>query len=313
MRHAQGLHAVAERDDGLGVVQNRFGKSFQFALDGIDGHGVGHLHLQPFSPGGRVEFHQIFGRRQAGVVLLEQADDLRLLVQKVEADVRIGLEQAHFPHLFERDAAGRQVGHAAVFEFQPGIGDVGRVAQHRNAARAHPAHGRLDDVQHQIEVVNHQIEDDRDLRAAWLEGRQPVRFDEHGPHDLAGQGQKRRIESLDVPDLHFEAGAFGQFQQAIGLGDGGRHGLFHENVLARTECFFGHFKVGGRGCHDVHRVHFGQQIGQFFETPDAELGFGGGGVRIVRVEKADQFPAIGGENTLQMDFAQVPGTEQANA
>lgn len=81
--------------------------------------------------------------------------------------------------------------------------------------RVYPAHGRLDDVQHQIEVVNHQIEDDRDLRAAWLEGRQPVRFDEHGPHDLAGQGQKRRVEPLDVPNLHFQVSAFGQFQQAI--------------------------------------------------------------------------------------------------
>ena len=57
-----------------------------------------------------------------------------------------------------------------------------------------------DQLEHQPEVVNHQVEDHIDVEAALREGAQPMHLDETRLVDVRAGGQHGRVEVLDVPD-----------------------------------------------------------------------------------------------------------------
>ena len=56
--------------------------------------------------------------------------DIQHAVMKINRDVGIVLEDAHLALGFGTDAAGGDIGDAAVLELEPRIGDVGAVGQH---------------------------------------------------------------------------------------------------------------------------------------------------------------------------------------
>ena len=68
------------------------------------------------------------------------------------------------------DAAGRQVGHAAVGKRQPRLGHVLVTAQQRQTQRRHLAHRRCHQRQQHVEVVDHKVEHDADVQRAAAEG-----------------------------------------------------------------------------------------------------------------------------------------------
>src|SRR5690606_29441377 len=125
--------------------------------------------------------------------------------EEVETDIGIFLEKPQFAHLFHGNAAGSEVGDGSVFEFNSGIADVGGIAHHRNAAGADEFHFRVYQTQRQIEVVDHQIENDRNVRSSWIKKRQAMRFDEHGIQRSALQSEKGGVETFDMTDLDFHA------------------------------------------------------------------------------------------------------------
>ena len=73
--------------------------------------------------------------------------------------------------------------------------------QHRHARRADLGHVGPDQLEHQVEVVDHQIEDHRHVGPAGLERRQPLRLEESRLLEIAGRRPHRSVEPLDVPDL----------------------------------------------------------------------------------------------------------------
>ncbi len=77
-----------------------------------------------------------------------------------------------------------------VGELDARVGDVDGVRQHAKAAGAHLLHRRLGERQHEIEVVDHQVEHHVDIRAARLEGRQPLDVDEERLAALRGERLK---------------------------------------------------------------------------------------------------------------------------
>src|SRR5207249_5787769 len=118
---------------------------------------------------------------------------------------RAGAEDADFAHLVRTDATGGEVGDAAVGKAQARVGDVLRFAQHRDADRVHARDGAFYEGEDNIQVMNHQIEHDPDVRAAGRVRREPVGLDEarRGGHRF--EVFEDRIESFDV--AHLEQGA----------------------------------------------------------------------------------------------------------
>ena len=99
-------------------------------------------------------------------------------VAVVDRHVGVGLEEADLALALHRHAAGGDVGDRAAGEAQARVGDVGGLGEHRHADRLDALERRVDDAEDDVEVVDHQVEDDVDLGAALGERRQAMALDE---------------------------------------------------------------------------------------------------------------------------------------
>ena len=76
------------------------------------------------------------------------------------------LEEAELADLLGGDAAGGEVGDAAGFELDADVGDVDLGREDGQANGADLADGRLRQREDDVEIVNHQVEDDVDVERA---------------------------------------------------------------------------------------------------------------------------------------------------
>ena len=81
---------------------------------------------------------------------IDLAVDFAALVEVVEREVGVVLEDADLAHFLEADAAGGDVGHAAVFKADAGVGDVLALAQDGGADRVDRLDGRADEMEHDL-------------------------------------------------------------------------------------------------------------------------------------------------------------------
>ena len=121
---------------------------------------------------------------------MHEPPDLDLLRGVVDRHVRRRLEEADLPHAIAADAAGRQVGDAAVGEPQPRVGDVDAAVSTGTPTASIDSTSDCDQRQHDVEVVNHQIEHDVDVEAALGKRAEPMDFDE--PRIGRGAAARRR-------------------------------------------------------------------------------------------------------------------------
>ena len=91
------------------------------------------------------------------------ADGEELLASEVEGEILVGLEETEFADLLGGDAAGGEVGDAAGFELDADVGDVGFAGENREADGADLLDGGLGEGEDDVEIVNHEIEDDVDV------------------------------------------------------------------------------------------------------------------------------------------------------
>src|SRR5262245_32787619 len=136
-----GPHAVLAGDDRLAPVLDGLEEALDLARQRLL---LLELHFLD-----RIEF--LGDRRQVGEVqvavlreLRERLAELRrgpvdprLLRQRVDRHVAVFREDPRLPHLFVRDAARRQVGHAAVLELQAGVRHVLLAEEQRHAHGVH--------------------------------------------------------------------------------------------------------------------------------------------------------------------------------
>ena len=97
------------------------------------------------------------------------------------------------------------------------------------------ADGRVGELEDDIEVVDHEVEDDVDIESAWAEDAEAVGLEEHGVVDAGGEGGNGGIEALEVTDLDEALMLIGEADEGICLGEGGSDGLFDEHVQAGVQ------------------------------------------------------------------------------
>jgi len=90
--------------------------------------------------------------------------DEPVVLVEVEADVGGGREQAQAAHRLQRGPTGRDVGARAVLEHHPHARHVLVVGEDRPAGAVDARDRRADEVSHEVEVVDHQVVDDPDVR-----------------------------------------------------------------------------------------------------------------------------------------------------
>ena len=113
---------------------------------------------------------------------------------------------------------------------------------------------RAHEGQHDVEIVNHQVEHHADVHAACREGREPVRLDEAR---LAGgllQVVEDRVEPLDVADLQHAVVLPGQAHEVGGLPGVVGHRFLDEQVFALLEQRLGQVVMRDRGRDDTQGV-----------------------------------------------------------
>lgn len=216
---------------------------------------------------------------------------MALLTHEVDGEVAAGLEDADLAVLLERDAAGAEVGHAAVLERDPGVGDVLGLGHHRDADRVDPFDRGVGELEDDADVMDHQVQHDADLGAAGREGGQALRGDVAGVDDGLLQVGHHGIVMLDVPDLHDAVGLGGGLQDLGGLREGDADRLLDEEVdaLGQQREGDGGMMVGRND--DADGVAGGRHLVEGGETAATVLGADLGGPRIVGLEDAGQLGA----------------------
>ena len=130
---------------------------------------------------------------------------------------------------------------------------------------------RIDDRLHDVDVVDHQVQDDVHVRAALAVRRQPVAFDEARPRQVRLGRQNGRVEALEMAHLQDALLAPGQLDERgrlfLRLGDR----LLDQHVCAGVEEVACDREMRGRLRDDAHRIDAAQQLAIVRERGHAEL------------------------------------------
>ncbi len=167
------------------------------------------------------------------------ADGEEFLAGEVEGEVLVGLEEAELADLLGGDAAGGEVCDAAGVELDADVGDVGFGRQDGEADGADFADGGIGEREDDVEVVDHEVEDDVDVEGAGSEDAEPVGLEEHGLVERCEGGGDGGVEALEVADGDDAAVGLREGEDVVGLGEGGGEGLFDEDVEAGEEELIG--------------------------------------------------------------------------
>ena len=103
--------------------------------------------------------------------------------------------------------------------------------------------------------MDHQVEDNRDVGAAWIELSQAMRLDEEGFADERLGGDEGRVETLDMAHLHLHSCFFGQSLECVGLVGSGYDRLLDEDMTALHEGLGGALEMADSGSDDIHHVN----------------------------------------------------------
>src|SRR5438067_8149788 len=161
-----------------------------------------------------------------------QAVALDLLLLRVDGDVRLAGEEAHLAHALLRDAAGGEVGDGAVGELEADVRDVDLVGEHGDADGADLDDLLAEEGEDEVEIVDHQVEEDVDVERASDEDAEALGL------DVADVAQQRRhrgdggVVALDVADLDDAAVFLGEVDEALGVVDGVGDRLLDHDVAA---------------------------------------------------------------------------------
>jgi two-component system nitrogen regulation response regulator GlnG len=157
----EGEHAVVTRDPAWLVVEDRVEKRVGFRAQGI----------------AFLQIPCLLGeRRLPAAPSAGAADQPDLASTKVDRQVLVVLEHAEFALRGGRDPGCRHVGNRAGIEFDPGVGNVDARRQHRDANGGDLRRRAADQREDHVQVVDHQIQDDVDLDAPWLERSESMTF-----------------------------------------------------------------------------------------------------------------------------------------
>ncbi len=199
------------------------------------------------------------------------AVDFAALILVIEREIGVLLEDANLAHALRTDAAGSDVGDAAVLETQARIRDILAAAQHRHADGLDRLHGRAHEMEDDLEIVNHEIEHDADIGAAIRIRGEAMRLDETRMREPFFERAQDGIEALDVADLEDEVTLGGQTRQRGGVVGVFRDRFLDQEMLPGFEQRAGHFEMAARGRGDRGRVHVLGEILQRSGRVNAEI------------------------------------------
>jgi hypothetical protein len=225
----EGGGGLAAGDLGLAAGAGAVGEGGKLAAEGfvlLDGHGF----LDDLGAGA--------------------AEDLSCLFLVVEGQVAIFLEHADLAEFLWADSRGGDIGDAAVLEAEAGIGDVLAAGEDWHAYGVDGHDGGADEVEDDLEVMDHEVQHHADICGAVGEGREAVCLDEARVGEAVFEFGQHGVEAFDMADLEDAACLMGELDQGEGVSELVCDGFFHEHVEACMEELGSDIEVGGGGGGD---------------------------------------------------------------
>ena len=189
----------------------------------------------------------------------------------------MGLEETELADLLGGDAAGGEVGDAAGVELDADVGDVGFGREDGEADGADFADGGVGEGEDDVEVVDHEVEDDVDVEGSRGEDAEAVGLEEHGLVELGEGGGDGGVEAFEMTDGDDAVEGGGKFEDAVGIGEGGGEGLLDEEIEAGEKELLGDGGVVDGGDADGSGVEVELCVEEFGEGGEGGDVVGGGG------------------------------------
>jgi hypothetical protein len=170
-------------------------------------------------------------------------------------------------------------------------------------------------VQDNLDVVDHQIENDVDIQAATGEGPEPIHLDEDRRADHRERGHDRRVVPFDVADRQHPPLRPRESHERVRLREARRHRLLHEDVHAPLEQEGGDLGMrGGRG-RDDRGLGLRGHGGEVRKDSETELRGDLARPTLVVIVDPDDLDAGGGRRDPRVMAAEVahPDHGQTNA
>jgi len=273
----EGFASIFERDNRLGASAHGFDKSFDFGEKGF------------FGSDGR--FCDLDLRIDARFSRAAHRKHEHILAPVVDRYVLPLLKKPQLAHAFGGDAAGGEIGHATGGEFDANIGDIDFAREDGQADGANFLYFGLHKGQDDVEVVNHEVEDDVDIERARAEDAEPMNLEEHGLAEQRQRGANRGIEALQVSDLRDALVLGGNLDEFVSLRKSGGDRLFDENVDAGFHQRARDVKMKDGRHSDRSRLHFtvrGEHLVDGAKGLAAEFARDGVGTRGIGIDDSDE-------------------------
>lgn len=228
------------------------------------------------------------------------------MIGKIADDIAIGLENAYPPLGFMTDPArcdGRNAGRA---EHDSGVRQIRGRIDHRHTHGVHRGRRQTDEPLDQVDIVNHEVENDVDLSAPLLPGRNAVAFNVERPGDIAGKGAIGAGEALDMADLQHPPAPLCESGEGPGAFEIVGERLFNQHVNAGVDQLPSHLEMLRRGHCDTRPRDTADQGAGITGRFGAEFVRHCPGPRLVDIDDGDQFGSRIGCILLCVEASEVP-------
>ena len=208
------------------------------------------------------------------------SNDQHIAARVINGDILARLKEAELADALSGDARSGEVGDASRLEFDAHVGDVNLWGEDGQADSADLANWRGGESEHDIKIVNHEVEDHVDVERTRREDGEPVRLKKHGPPDFWLDGKDGGIEALEMAGLQDALAFLRAGDEIVGLRKAGGERLFDEEIESGIEQCRGHCMMMNRGHGDGCSVEVkvgGEQLLDGGEDRDRVFGFGVGG------------------------------------
>lgn len=162
-------------------------------------------------------------------------DQQQVLAGEVEREVLVGLEEAQFADAFGGDAGGGEVGDAAVLKLDADVGDVGLFGEDGEAYGPYFTDWGGDEGEDDVEVVDHEVEDDVDVERAGGEDAEAVALKKHGSVEMRDRCGDGGVEAFEVAYLQDAVVVVGEGDEGVCLCERGGDRFFDQGVDACGE------------------------------------------------------------------------------
>src|ERR1041385_1365027 len=182
-RCSQCATAVLERDHGLLSRAHGLEKRLQFGAERLL---VDHLRLQNFD----------LRICRGHPVLAADGEHQYVLTAVIERNVLMGLEESQLADALGGNSAGSKVSHTPRLELQPDVRYINFIRKNRQSGRTNLTNRRVHEGKHDVEVMNHQIEDYVHIQGTRGKDTQTMNLEEHRLCDQWNRSSHCGIEAL---------------------------------------------------------------------------------------------------------------------